>query len=277
MPELPEVETVRRGLSQLVIGKTIKSIDVLWPKIINGDIIPFKHELEGRKIESIDRLGKYLLFRFDNQMTMVSHLRMEGKYFVRATDEPIEKHSHVIFHLTDGQDLRYNDVRKFGRMQLIPTGQERELSGLKKLGPEPIENEFKLSDFKKYLARKHMSIKPVLLNQEAVAGLGNIYVDEVLWMSKINPEQPANSISDSKLSSLRKNIILELATAVQAGGTTIRSYTGAFGETGLFQFDLNVYGQTGKPCPRCGTPIAKIKVAQRGTHYCPHCQPLRKV
>ncbi|MFT8882933.1 MAG: DNA-formamidopyrimidine glycosylase [Liquorilactobacillus hordei] len=272
MPELPEVETVRQGLRQLVLNKKIRNVRVLYPKIINGDTDIFIETVEGLTIKEIGRRGKYLIFNFNEGTSLVSHLRMEGKYFVRQTGDEIEKHTHIIFEFTDGKQLRYNDVRKFGRMELVRTDKVNDLKGIKKLGPEPTETDFDLENFTNKLKNKNKMIKPALLDQTLVAGLGNIYADEVLWMSKINPETPARHLGKKEISILRNAIIAELAKAVKAGGTTIRSYTNAFENSGAFQFELNAYGKTGEPCSRCGTLIKKIVVAQRGTHYCPNCQ-----
>ena len=272
MPELPEVETVRRGPLNLVKGNVIEKVTVLYPKMIENDPKEFCELLKGRKIEDVDRRGKYLLFRFSGSLTMVSHLRMEGKYFVKQASQPLEKHTHVVFDLNDGRQLRYNDMRKFGRMRLVKTGDENQLSGIAKLGPEPLSDDFTAENLYSRLKKKRKEIKPALLDQTLVTGLGNIYVDEVLWMSKIHPETPANHLSKDEARLLHDSIVKELKTAIKAGGTTIRSYTDAFQHTGSFQFDLNVYGKEGEPCPRCQTKIVKIKVGQRGTHFCPHCQ-----
>ncbi|MFD1410815.1 DNA-formamidopyrimidine glycosylase [Lapidilactobacillus gannanensis] len=274
MPELPEVETVRRSLIPLITGKKIARVSLYYPKIINGDSKLFQALLVGRTFETIDRRGKYLLFRFDEHLTMISHLRMEGKYYLEPTVQPHNKHVHVVFELTDGTSLQYQDVRKFGRMQLVDTGTEAQVSGIKLLGPEPLSSDFTVSAFQQGLQRHHKAIKPVLLDQKVVTGLGNIYVDEVLWLSQINPLTPANQLTLAQVKELHQQIIAELTKAVAAGGTTIRSYVDASGHSGHFQFDLNVYGEEGKPCPRCQTTIVKIKVGGRGTHFCPHCQPL---
>ncbi|WP_125765823.1 bifunctional DNA-formamidopyrimidine glycosylase/DNA-(apurinic or apyrimidinic site) lyase [Levilactobacillus mulengensis] len=275
MPELPEVETVRRGLTSLVAGATIDHVDVFYRKMVTPDAEVFTAELIGRKIERIDRRGKYLLFRFSGELTMVSHLRMEGKYDVQPQGSPVIKHTHVIFYLTDGRELRYNDTRKFGRMQLVPTGDEATaLPSLGKLGPEPTDEALTLAYMQQIFGKSHKVVKPFLLDQSKIAGLGNIYVDEVLWLSKINPLTPADELSTDQLATLRRNIIDELAQAIKGHGTTVHSFSTAFGETGQFQNHLHVYGREGEPCERCGTEIVKIKVAQRGTHYCPHCQPV---
>lgn len=274
MPELPEVETVRRGLLKIAKGRQINAIDVYYGKTITNDVEKFRQALIGQTIEDIDRRGKYLLFRFSNGLTMVSHLRMEGKYYNQPIGGPIDKHTHVVFQFTDGTELCYHDTRKFGRMTLVKTGEEQTVGGLKTLGPEPTAEDFKLAFFQNELKRSRGKIKPFLLNQRHVAGLGNIYADEVLWMSRINPEQPANSLTAAQVKALHDNIIKELALATKYKGTTVHSFTNAFGDAGGFQERLNAYGRGGDACPRCGTKMVKIKVAQRGTTFCPHCQPL---
>ncbi|ORM99013.1 Formamidopyrimidine-DNA glycosylase [Lentilactobacillus parabuchneri] len=275
MPELPEVETVRRGLTKLVEGSTIKSVDVLYPKMVNLPPKDFENALKGKKIDRIDRRGKYLLIRLSDHLTIVSHLRMEGKYDVELDGAPLDKHTHVVFHLTDGRELRYNDTRKFGRMNLVDTGTEMSVAGLKTIGPEPTEQALTLDYMTAIFKKSRKVIKPFLLDQSNIAGLGNIYANEVLWLSKINPKQPVNSLKPAQIKRLRKNIITEIQMAIDGHGTTVHSYSTAYGEAGNFQNHLNVYGKQGEPCPRCGTKIVKIKLAQRGTHYCPKCQPLR--
>jgi len=275
MPELPEVETVKRGLNELVAGSTIKDIEVLYPKMIsNVTADQFIATLKGRKLEKVDRRGKYLLIRLSDGMTIVSHLRMEGNYDVVPDGTEPNKHTHIIFHLTDGRELRYNDTRKFGRMSVVNTGDEYTVAGLKTIGPEPTEDTLDIDYMVKIFGKSRKVVKPFLLDQSNIAGLGNIYADEVLWMSKIHPESPANSLTKPELVELRKNIILELQKAIAGHGTTVHSYSNAYGEAGSFQNQLNVYGREGQPCLRCGTPIVKIKLAQRGTHFCPHCQVL---
>ncbi|MEJ6400499.1 DNA-formamidopyrimidine glycosylase [Nicoliella lavandulae] len=272
MPELPEVETVRIGLTELVQGATINNVDVIYPKMINVSSAQFIDALTGSTIEKIDRRGKYLLFRLNNGYTVVSHLRMEGKYDVEKDGTKPDKHTHIIWHLTDGRELRYNDSRKFGRMYLIKNGQENTLSGIGTIGPEPTSDQLTFEYMKRIMNKSRGKIKPFLLNQDHIAGLGNIYTDEVLWMSKIHPEQITNLITDDQIRELRQNIIDEIAAAIKGHGTTVHSYSNAFGEAGQFQSQLHVYGKKGQPCERCGTPIEKIKVAQRGTSFCPNCQ-----
>lgn len=276
MPELPEVETVRRGLMRLVGGATIDHVDVIYEKMVSPAPAEFKKRLAGATIDLIERRGKYLLFRFSNGYTMVSHLRMEGKYDVQPEGAPLTKHTHVVFHLTDNRELRYTDTRKFGRMNLVEDGDEMQVAGLKTIGPEPTEITLTFDYMKRIFNKSKKVIKPFLLDQSNIAGLGNIYVDEVLWMTRIHPEQPVNTLTDFQIRLLRDNILKELAKAIDGHGTTVHSFSTAFGEAGQFQNQLNVYGREGEPCVRCGAELQKTKVAQRGTHFCPRCQKLKK-
>ena len=273
MPEAPEVETVRRGLTRLVVGRKVLGTEVRWEKTIGG-MAPeeFDAELVGRTIDKVDRRGKYLLFRFSGGLTMVSHLRMEGAYYtVPAGTEP-GKHDLVTFHLDEGIDLFYRDTRKFGRMNLVPDGEALQVAGLAKIGPEPTEKDLSLAYMVSELGKSRMHVKPFLLDQSHIAGLGNIYVDETLWQSQIHPLTAANKLTEDELGRLRENIIHEIARATEHHGTTVHSFTTAFGEAGEFQNELQVYGRVGEPCLRCGHPLEKMKVAQRGTTYCPVCQ-----
>ena len=279
MPELPEVETVRKGLERLVVGKTIDAVTVLWPRIIELPEVPlFQAFLRGQEIIGVQRRGKFLILKLTD-FDLVSHLRMEGKYeyFPSAQTAIQDKHTHVIFQMQDGSQLQYRDVRKFGRMALVPKNQSSKYKGIQQLGPEPLSHDFDKIAFQEALKKKTMAIKPLLLNQKIVVGLGNIYVDESLWLASIHPERLASSLTERETSLLYESIIAVLGQAVEAGGTTIRTYANALGEAGTFQVSLQVYGQTGQPCARCQTPIQKIKVAQRGTHFCPTCQKNKEV
>lgn len=273
MPELPEVETVRRTLEQLVLGKTIKDIGILYSRIIRtpADSEQFKILLKGQTLQSLARRGKYLLFYFDD-VVMISHLRMEGKYvFVEDSDSPYDKHIHIIFHFTDGTSLRYRDVRKFGTMDVIPLGMEEAFPALQKQGQEPIDPNFDKELFKKEVQSRKAPIKQILLNQEIVSGLGNIYVDDSLAISKIHPTRLGNSLTNEEIDRLvvaMKDVLLK---AIEYGGSSIRSFESLYGR-GSMQDHLIVYGKQGRPCVFCGTPIEKIRVAGRGTHYCPDCQ-----
>lgn len=273
MPELPEVETIRKTLENLVPGKKIQDVSIYWPKIIKhpDDVDHFKHLLIGEKIEKMDRRGKFLLFYFEHYV-LVSHLRMEGKYRVTQSEDPITKHTHVIFHFTDGTDLRYNDVRKFGTMHVFPIGKEFTVKPLNQLGPDPFEKTYTVEYLREKCQKTTRNIKTTLLDQTIIAGLGNIYVDEVLFFSRIHPEKKANELTDQQVKTIWKYARKVLDRAVKQGGTTIRSYVDGAGEMGMFQQELFVYAQEQKPCKHCGEEIIKLKVAGRGTHICPTCQ-----
>lgn len=276
MPEMPEVEAVRTTLSPLMKGKTIKDVTVWYPKIIVGDSEAVRKKLIGKRILEIDRYGKYLLIRLSDNLTLVSHLRMEGKYRITTPDAPKQKHEHVQFVFTDGSAVRYDDVRKFGRMHLVETGTERQTTGIRNLGPEPNTDEFSVEYFASELAKKKKNIKNTLLDQKTVCGLGNIYVDEVLWQSKIHPLSSAQKIPFQLVKQLHDNINKTITEATKEKGTTVHSFLDASGETGGYQGKLKVYGHVGQECPRCSTILEKIKVNGRGTTFCPHCQVLYK-
>ncbi|EOT44395.1 DNA-formamidopyrimidine glycosylase [Enterococcus columbae] len=272
MPELPEVETVRKGLNQLISAKTIRQVEVFWPRIIESPAVEvFCTKLQNQVIKQVLRRGKFLIIEL-SEGCLISHLRMEGKYHFYQQETAPNKHEHVVFRFTDGTELHYQDVRKFGRMTYLPKSQVSVYFETKKLGPEPTVADFDLEVFATKVKASHKKIKPLLLNQQLVVGLGNIYVDEALWQAKIHPETLAKALTDSEIKVLHQAIIEVLHRAVEAGGTTIRSYVNALGDAGNFQVQLNAYGQTGQPCVRCQTPIIKIKVEQRGTHLCPTCQ-----
>ncbi|MXQ54080.1 DNA-formamidopyrimidine glycosylase [Shimazuella alba] len=273
MPELPEVETVKRTLTSLVIGKTIKRVTVSLPRIIRrpDDIHLFTEQLAGTTITAVERRGKFLKL-FAHPYVLVSHLRMEGKYSVKDSTEPVEKHVHVIFHFTDGTELRYKDVRQFGTMDLFLQGEETKEAPLEKLGPEPLDDQFTLDWFYKSLRKRSTKIKPLLLNQHFLVGLGNIYVDEALHKAKIHPLRSANSLTEKEAASLFFSIRETLQTAIDAGGSSVRSYVNGQGEMGYFQLQIQVYGRKNEPCNTCGDPITRIIVGGRGTHICKTCQ-----
>ncbi|MEW9698399.1 DNA-formamidopyrimidine glycosylase [Paenibacillus sp. SI8] len=277
MPELPEVETVRRTLNKLVTGKTIAHVVVRLPRIIQkpDDIRMFEVLLQGQTIETIERRGKFLRFVLDDYV-MVSHLRMEGRYGLYDGDAPLEVHTHVLFRFTDGSELRYKDVRQFGTMHLFPKGEELTQPPLQKLGLEPLDEAFTLEAFSERIAKRSTKIKPLLLNQEYIVGIGNIYVDESLFLAGIHPEREASSLSKKELKLLHEAIVRTLSESVEVGGSSIKSYVNGQGEIGLFQHQLNIYGRGSQPCRVCGTEIYKTVVGGRGTHICPVCQPLKR-
>ncbi|WHX27718.1 DNA-formamidopyrimidine glycosylase [Virgibacillus halodenitrificans] len=273
MPELPEVETIRKTLKNLVLNKKIEKVKVYWPKIIKqpDDVEEFKHILSGQTIRDIKRKGKFLLFQLDDYY-LVSHLRMEGKYSVNKPIEPVKKHTHIVFYFEDGDELRYNDVRKFGTMHVYPIGEELNEKPLNQLGPDPFEDAFTFDYFYFKLKKTDRTIKAALLDQSILAGLGNIYVDETLFKAGIHPLKRSSKLTKKEIKAIQEAAIYTLAGAVKLGGTTIRSYVNGQGQMGMFQQELFVYGQENKPCKTCGKPIVKMKVGGRGTHICPTCQ-----
>jgi formamidopyrimidine-DNA glycosylase len=268
MPELPEVETVRRTLELAIQGETIDHVVAIYPKLITTPLDDFLTQIKNQTILKLDRMGKYLIFLTDDY-ALIIHLRMEGKFFIK-TDEPILKHEHVIFMFKSGKELRYHDVRKFGTITLLPKASYLESYPLNELAPEP--KDLKPEVLFNKLKHKTIEIKAALLDQHIVSGLGNIYVDETLFYSKIHPTRPSSSITYDEVEKIVQSAIYVLEKATSLGGTTIRSYTSSLGVHGRFQNELQVHMKKGEPCPICQTPIIKMKVKGRGTYVCPNCQ-----
>ncbi len=277
MPELPEVETVRRILETQIIGKKIIDIEVFYDKLLeNTDKEAFKHCLSGETFRKILRKGKFLIFILDTY-SFVSHLRMEGKYFIKPKDASVEKHEHLVFHLDDGLTLRYHDTRKFGKIGLIDSVLMEEIclyEPLYKLGPDGNTNINFVEVYNK-LRLKKLPIKQVLLDQTVVAGIGNIYADEICYLSNIHPLTKCCCLSVTDIQNIVKYTREVLNKAIDLGGTTIRSYTSSLGVTGRFQNKLFVHNRKGEACYVCGEKIVKITVGGRGTYYCPDCQRRR--
>ncbi|MCK4029375.1 DNA-formamidopyrimidine glycosylase [Streptococcus iners] len=271
MPELPEVETVRRGLKRLVKGKVIEKVKVTYAPMVKTGVDTFCQDLIGQEIEHVERRGKYLLL-YLTDFVLISHLRMEGKYNFFPEQVPTNKHFHVLFTFTDGSTLVYQDVRKFGTMELLGKSDVEVYFISRKIGPEPSEEDFGLEEFVKKLAKSKKPIKSHLLDQSLVAGLGNIYVDEVLFRAQVHPAQASQQLSAEQVADLRQATIEVLRLGIEKGGSTIRTYKNALGMDGTMQDYLQVYGKTGQACPRCQTEIVKIQLGGRGTHFCPQCQ-----
>lgn len=269
MPELPEVETVRRTLQNFVKGKEISAINVHYDKIVDGDTQVFVETLKGQTIQDIDRVGKYLIFILDNN-AFISHLRMEGKYNIIEANKPLNKHEHITFYFSDGTELRYHDTRKFGRLELADKKSYHSDLPLSKLGPEPWD-----ADVDTVYARLQKSILPIktlLLDQSIMTGIGNIYANEICFRMKMNPKTPGNHISKRRTAELIKVSADVLDEAIAQGGTTIHSFD-ANGVSGLFQVQLSVHMQ--KVCKECGGEVTKEMVRGRGTYYCKTCQKRR--
>ncbi len=272
MPELPEVETVRNTLKKLVLHKTIRDVDIFYDKMLrNIDAKQLHKELVGKQFTDILRYGKYLIFILGDT-ALLSHLRMEGRYFIKNMDLPRDKHEHMIIYFEDGETLRYHDSRKFGTFDIVPVSEIYTNSPITKMGYEPFHPLCTSNYLKEKLQHKSIAIKTALLDQTIIAGLGNIYVDEVLFLSKIHPQTPASNLRKKDYAQLVDNAKFVLNKAVELGGTTIRSYTSSLGVTGRFQNELFVHTKQGEKCRICKTEIQKIKVNGRGTYFCPVCQ-----
>lgn len=273
MPELPEVETVVRGLREPLIGHTIQSMWYDWEKTIHSpDAIEFSARIEGQTVQAINRRAKYILIELDTDVLIV-HLKMTGRLYVADKDEEqvADKWVHVRFDLDKGKQLRFSDSRKFGKVYL--TDNTDTLLG--HLGPEPLEDDFTLEVFRERLEGRSKIIKALLLDQTFVAGIGNIYADEALFRAGIHPTVKAHQLSDQDTELLHQTIRDTLFAGVEHEGASINWYRKPDGTEGNSQKHFFVYGQDDNPCQNCGTIIDKIRVAQRGTHFCPNCQPER--
>ena len=271
MPEFPEVNVVIKKLEMRTLGKTIKSVDILRAQTIEGNIENFKKTLIGSTISNFEQVGKFIVFHLSNKHVIISHLRMEGKYFFKEENAPLGKHDLVVFHFLDDTKLVYNDTRRFGRMSVENESNYRDVPPLCNVGPNPFEMK-DASLLEKAYKNKSIAIKTALLDQSIMAGLGNIYTDEVLYITKVHPETPAKMVSRAKLEEILKASKQVLEAAMKAGGSTIHSFTSEEGIAGDFQVQLQVYGKNGDFCPRCNTKFRKIFVNGRGTTYCPKCQ-----
>jgi formamidopyrimidine-DNA glycosylase len=273
MPELPEVQTVVDALRQNLQGKTIQAVDFRWGKTSGN--LPFEEmsdKLKGKMILDITRRAKYIVIHLD-EGTLIVHLRMEGRFYVKSDSDEVHKHSHVLLHMSDAKRVEYNDTRKFGRFYYY--GKDQPLDVLENLGPEPFDPGLTSLILHKATRNKKSMLKVWLLDQTHIAGIGNIYADEICFASKMSPKQPVGRISRGQWEEILTQTRRILTEAILAGGTTIRTYTSSFGITGRFQITLNAYGRKGKPCFICGTPMRRIVVGQRGTVYCPSCQKVR--
>lgn len=289
MPELPEVETVRRGLQQLIIGRKVKKIVHDTPKSFPNAAADVEQFLIGAEIADIRRRAKVLLIDLSTDYTLVIHLKMTGQLVFRARDvafgaghpndsligELPDRSTRVTFEFTDGSHLYFNDQRKFGWVKLMPTLEVPNIDFMKKVGPEPLEHDFTPQQFRERFKRRTKSpIKAALLDQTVVAGVGNIYADESLWGAKIHPLRKVATITDAEFEKLYHELRDVMNLSIEKGGSTDRNYVNAEGKRGSYIDFARVFRREGKPCPRCGTIIVKFKAAGRGTHICPNCQTL---
>ncbi len=280
MPELPEVETIRRELASRIEGKTIGRV-VIPPDPRGCRVIrrcpsrpKFLRRLAGRKIVSIGRRAKYLLFNLDDGRVLILHLGMSGQLLFRPAGAPPYSHTRLVIHLADGGELCFVDPRKFGEAYLFSEAEGDTLVNPFALGPEPLDRGYTPARLRESLSGRKGPIKAVLLDQKVVAGLGNIYTDEALYRSGIHPLRPASSITGAEAEKLAKSIREVLREAIRCRGTSAadRQYVTTAGTLGSFQERLDVYQRPALPCPRCGAPIATAKIAGRTAHFCPECQ-----
>ncbi len=271
MPELPEVETVKNTLKRQILGKKIKSVEVLYEPIIGSNVDTLKKLLPENTFTDIKRIGKWLLFELKDYY-LLSHLRMEGKYFLKSKNDPKEKHEHIIITFDDNTDLRYHDTRKFGRMILTKKEDLMNIEAIKKQGLEPNDPKLTKEYLYEKLHKKTLPIKTLLLDQTIISGLGNIYANETLFTAKINPHQKGKEITIQQCEDIINAANKIIKQAIEDGGTTIRSYTSSLGVTGRFQNHLNVHGKEGELCQVCHNKIIKEILNGRGTYYCPTCQ-----
>lgn len=286
MPELPEVETIRVGLSALLPGRTIASVETDNPKSFPNAPNDVQQFVLNAKVVLVERRAKVLLIELSSKYSLVIHLKMTGQLVFRGeqnfgaghpTDSLVgalpDKSTHVIITFTDGSTLFFNDQRKFGWIRVFPTAEVPNIDFFKKVGPEPLSEDFTADIFiERVRKRKNSVIKAAILDQNVLAGVGNIYADESLWAAKIHPATRVKDISDQKLQLLHEEIISVLKLSIEKGGSTDKNYVNAEGKKGSYLSFANVFRREGQPCVRCGMTIEKIRVAGRGTHICENCQ-----
>lgn len=273
MPELPEVETVRAHLAPILEGRRLDHVEITDPRLTRPhDPVEVARELEGERVLRVDRRGKYLIFRFTSGRALLIHLRMTGSFRSgpagTLADVP---HRRAVARLDNGADVAYRDVRRFGTWLLLEPHEVDDYIEAR-LGPEPLEPSFRTRDLARSLEHRRAPVKAAILDQRTVAGVGNIYADEALWRARIHPLREARSLESAELTALHRSIRAALQHGVARQGSTLRDYALPDGGYGTMQDEFKVYGRGGEPCDRCGTPIEKIRVAGRGTWYCPHCQ-----
>lgn len=290
MPELPEVETVRVGLSRLIVGKTFAHVEHDTPKSFPNAPADVEQFLVGASVVAVARRAKVLLIELSSKYSLLIHLKMTGQLVFRGENvrfgaghpsdsligELPDKSTRVIFDFTDGSKLFFNDQRKFGWVRLLPTAEIPQLDFFKKVGPEPLSDDFTWQVLReRLLRRKNTSVKAAILDQSVVAGVGNIYADESLWGAKIHPSVRVADLHEKKFKDLHKSLQAILKLAIAKGGSTDHTYVDAEGKRGSYLSFASVFRREGQPCPRCGAIIEKIRVAGRGTHICPREQRLR--
>ncbi len=270
MPELPEVETIAAGLRRRAVGRTIDEVALYLPKLLRGATEAALVPLRGRRILGVGRRGKHLIVFCQGGLSLVFHLKMTGQFGWEDPRTPRDKHTHLVFRFREGKDLRFRDVRKFGFVRCLETASLAGSAELSALGPEPLE--IGREDFLRRIAGRRGRLKSLLLNQSFLAGIGNIYADEILHRAKLHPLTRAESLRPGEARKLWSAMREILRKAVEAGGSSIRDYKDDEGEEGNFQLAHRVYGCAGRPCRRCGAAVVRIVVGGRASFFCPRCQ-----
>jgi formamidopyrimidine-DNA glycosylase len=272
MPELPEVETIVRTLGPGIRGRTVEKAELLFKPLLRRPPKGGLSALSGKRITGVRRRGKMAVIECEGGPTLVFHLKMTGQLLLaRPGAEKPDKHTRLVVKFRDsGPELRFRDVRKFGFLLCLPGASEAACAELSSLGPEPLE--MTLDDLRRALHARKGRVKSLFLNQSVIAGIGNIYADEILFDAGIHPETPATALSKKKVERLWESTRKTLALAIEAKGSSLSDYVDAEGRSGEFQLSHKVYDREGEPCPRCGRLIRKIVVGGRGTHFCPRCQ-----
>jgi len=273
VPELPEVETVRRRLEPVLVGRSFEHVEIDDARLTRPeDPAEVAAELTGERVTALDRRGKYLVVRFGSGRVLLIHLRMTGNLLYAPPGQPVDvPHTRAVVKLDDGSDVVYRDIRRFGTWLLVePEGLDPYLAT--RLGGEPMGRAFTTRALSAKLANRKAPVKAALLDQRTLAGLGNIYVDEALWRARVHPLRPARGLEHDEIKAIRDGINKALAAGIARQGATLRDYRQPDGSRGSMQKEFKVYGRDGEPCDRCGTPIEKTRVAGRGTWYCPTCQ-----
>jgi formamidopyrimidine-DNA glycosylase len=273
VPELPEVETIASDLRPHLVGRTIVSCELRFPTIVrHPEPEVFADLIAGHRIESVKRRGKYILIALGDERLLVVHLGMTGQLRLVSRETPIPNHTHAIFTLDDGRQLRYRDPRRFGRLLLGTEAGLREARAMPKLGPEPIDPDFTADGLYQALRRRKAPLKAVLLDQKALAGVGNIYADESLHRARLRPDRIAGGVSRKSARRLHESLRDSLLTAIRNRGSSVDTYRDAWGEVGGQQEVLLVYGRAGQPCYTCGRPLSAVRIAGRTTVFCRRCQ-----
>ena len=278
MPELPEVETISRQLSKLIAGKKITQVQVRLPKMVKTPLAQLKRALKGAKIKKVGRRAKLLVFELDNGWSFLVHLKMTGQLIYQKTAKSKQlaaasKHTHAIFNFTDGGRMIFNDMRQFGYIKLVETDKLNEFFAKEGIGPEPLEKDFALADFEALLAKKPgAGIKQFLMDPKNIAGIGNIYSDEILFFASVHPLRRNQTLEKGEIKKIYQGIKKILPEAIKLKGTSANNYLDAFGRKGGFLAKLKVYGREGENCVKCKSRVARIKIGGRSAHFCPACQ-----